>query len=420
MKQIFTVLKFEVSQKLKEKSFFITILVLSLLIFGATFIPRFFGGSGEVEPINNIDEAQDIDSFENISKDKVVLFAEEGVDKSTIEKLVEFYEITFVNSPAEVRSSIDKEDEEFVKGIILHNELQATTVVKDQAFGDFDDKELSTILTRSYLENVVLKEENISVEAFDRASSIFAEVRLETVGKNAFFGYALSYVAIMFMYMTVIMNGQFAATNIAKEKDSRTMEILITNVTPSALIWGKVISSMITTIIQFASVLLAGIAGYLANKSYLGFVGELLQEAFGSVSPFDAIVLIAFMIIGLLMFYLLFAAFASLVNKLDELPQVISGVTLIIVIGFMVTMGSMSNPNSIIMKVASYVPFTSPLAIFPRMLMTSIPMYEVYISLGILVFTTIFVSIIAVKIYRFGTLNYGNKPNILKAIFYKN
>lgn len=73
----------------------------------------------------------------------------------------------------------------------------------------------------------------------------------------------------------------------------------------------------------------------------------------------------------------------------------------------------MSNPGTIL-KIASIVPFTSPFAMITRYGVDYVPQWELILSFGLLVLFTIIVGRIAVKIYRFGALNYGTKPKFFK------
>ena len=70
--------------------------------------------------------------------------------------------------------------------------------------------------------------------------------------------------------------------------------------------------------------------------------------------------------------------------------------------------GMTSNSNSLLMKVASYIPFTSGNAMFIRVSMGSVEIWEVLISAAILIISCIAAGILAAKIFRFGTLHYGN------------
>ena len=89
---------------------------------------------------------------------------------------------------------------------------------------------------------------------------------------------------------------------------------------------------------------------------------------------------------------------------------------------FMVVIFSMSSGNvdNILMQVCSYIPFTSPMAMFTRIAMSTVPWYEIVISIGVLVASTFGIGVLSAKIYRVGVLMYGTAPkikNIIKAVW---
>ena len=99
-------------------------------------------------------------------------------------------------------------------------------------------------------------------------------------------------------------------------------------------------------------------------------------------------------------------------------------ITFLFIIAFMVVMFSMGegSVDNTLMRVCSYIPFTSPMAMFTRICMSTVPWYEIAISIAILVASTVGIGVLSAKIYRVGVLLYGMPPkmsNILKAVFKK-
>ena len=71
--------------------------------------------------------------------------------------------------------------------------------------------------------------------------------------------------------------------------------------------------------------------------------------------------------------------------------------------------GTMDN---IAMKICSFIPFTSPIAMFTRIAMSTVPLYEIIISIFILIISVLGIGIVSAKIYRVGVLLYGTTPKI--------
>ncbi|MGI9191099.1 MAG: ABC transporter permease, partial [Chitinophagaceae bacterium] len=112
---------------------------------------------------------------------------------------------------------------------------------------------------------------------------------------------------------------------------------------------------------------------------------------------------------GYFLYAAMFAAVGSLVNEdPQEAQQFTLPVTLPIIIGFMIMTSSASNPDSTISVIASIVPFTSPIVMLSR-IPFGVPVWQLALSMSLLVAGFIFMTWIGAKIYRTGILMYGKK-----------
>lgn len=415
MKQILTVFKFELSQKFKEKSFYIQLLLTGLIFFGATFLPLLFGGPMDEEVYTAQTEETIVEDMEDspiLSSDNIALFIEEGVDPSVEEVLNEKFVITKVNSKEEMDEMINSE--EVVKGYHILSNTDAVVVKRQSSFSEFEDADLAGVLEENYRYNIAAKEFGIDADNLRSIDNTTVSTTIQSLGKNPIIGYVLSYVVLFFLYFMIVFQGQSIATNVAKEKDNRTMELLITNVKPKSMIWGKVLAGVVASIFQMIVVALSAILGFMINKN--STYSSMLDMVLDEIKIESILILLGFVIVGVIFYYLLNAALGSLVSRLDEMNQALTPAIILIMAAFMIPMFSMTNPDGIVMRIASLVPFTSPLAMFARYQMTVVPISEVLISFAILVVTTLIMGILATKIYRNGTLNYGNRMNLWKAI----
>jgi ABC-2 type transport system permease protein len=124
--------------------------------------------------------------------------------------------------------------------------------------------------------------------------------------------------------------------------------------------------------------------------------------------------MLLFFILGFVIYAFLFGAVGSTVSKLEDINTAVQPLTFLFVAAFMVVMFSLASNNvdTLLMIVCSYVPFTSPMAMFTRIAMSTVPWYEITISIAILIASVIGVGILSAKIYRVGVLLYGTKPKI--------
>ena len=132
--------------------------------------------------------------------------------------------------------------------------------------------------------------------------------------------------------------------------------------------------------------------------------------------------MLIFFVLGFLIYAFLFGAIGSTATKLEDINTSVMPITLLFVFGFLVVMTAMSSGevDTTLMKICSYVPFTSPMAMFTRIAMSTVAWYEILISILILVGSVVGIGVLSARIYRVGVLLYGTPPKltkILKTVF---
>jgi ABC-2 type transport system permease protein len=211
------------------------------------------------------------------------------------------------------------------------------------------------------------------------------------------------------------------ASNVATEKSSRAMELLITSAKPTSLMFGKILSSCIMGFSQL--LLVFGTALVLFNVNREQFSNPIIASVFDMPPELFGFMLV-FFVLGFLVYAFLYGAVGSTVSKLEDINTSVMPITFLFIIAFMVSMMSMTNgdTNSTLMKVCSYIPFTSPMVMFTRICMSTVAWYEIAASIAILVVSAVGIGFASAKIYRVGVLLYGTPqklPAIIKMVFTK-
>ena len=221
--------------------------------------------------------------------------------------------------------------------------------------------------------------------------------------------------------MVILLYGQMVATNVATEKSSRAMEVLVTSAKPTSMMFGKVLASCIAGFSQLVLVFGTAILLYNVNKEALS--NPLIASIFDI--PIELFIyLIVFFVLGFLIYAFMFGAIGSTASKLEDINTSVMPITFLFIIAFMVVMFSMSSGSvdNTAMLVCSYIPFTSPMAMFTRICMSTVAWYEIAISIAILIGSTVGIGVLSAKIYRVGVLLYGMPPKfstIMKTVFKK-
>lgn len=408
MKQFGTILKFELKSYFKNKVFVGITIFLAVLIAAVMFFPRISGLLAK-------------DTAEPTEREVMLLYAEGGQEAQLLEE-------TFAAAFPDYEVRTEDENLETVKAQISAGEASCAFVIHDLMSYTYYVDNLSMYDSNTYVADEVLQgiyRTSAMVAggmAADTAGEILsAQVQHETtsLGKDQAQNFFYTYIMIFALYMVILFYGQMVATNVATEKSSRAMEVLITSAKPTSMMFGKVIASCLAGLIQLVVVFGSAFLFYNLNRSY--WEGNAIIDSLFGMPLGLLIYMLVFFILGSFIYAFLYGAIGSTASKLEDINTSVMPITLLFVISFMVVMFSMmeGNVDNLLMRVCSYIPFTSSMAMFTRIAMSTVPLYEIVISIAVLIGSACGVGVVAAKIYRVGVLLYGTTPKIgaiLKAI----
>lgn len=412
MKQFGKILKFELSSYLKNKIFVGITLFLVVAIAIVMFIPNIIKAIGSGDGTDTPAERPVM----------LVHAADEG-----LLSLVESY---FTEAFTEYDVKRAEGDLDAIKDAVLSGDAECAFVMHDAASYTYYVDNLSMYDTNTALASTVLVEVyrvnamilgGLSPEEAAAIMSATVESETVTLGKDQMQNYFYTYIMIFALYMVILLYGQMVATNVATEKSSRAMELLVTSARPTSMMFGKVLASCIAGFAQLLLVFGSAILFYNINRENLS--NPIVASIFDM--PLELFIyLLVFFILGFLIYAFLYGAIGSTASKLEDINTSVMPITFLFVIAFMVVMFSMidGNVDSTLMKACSYIPFTSPMAMFTRICMSTVPWQEIAASIAILAASTVGIGVLSARIYRVGVLLYGTTPKlgaILRTVFQK-
>ncbi|MDE7124458.1 MAG: ABC transporter permease [Eubacterium sp.] len=252
------------------------------------------------------------------------------------------------------------------------------------------------------------------MSAEDTQEILFLQIEHETLslGKDQMQNFFYTYIMIFALYMVILLYGQMVATNVATEKSSRAMEVLITSAKPTSMMFGKVIASCLAGLIQLVAIFGSALLLFNLNKAYWG--DNVIVSSIFNIPTSLLIYMLIFFLLGFFIYAFMYGAIGSTTSKLEDINTSVMPVTMLFIIAFFVVVFSLSSGavDNTLLKVCSYIPFTSPMAMFTRIAMSTVPFYEIAISIAILIVSAVGIGIISAKIYRVGVLLYGTTPKI--------
>ena len=409
MNKFWVVLWHTYSSKVKTKSFITTTAIMLVLILALTNLTTIIGffDDEKIDTVGVVDESGEYyEAFvEQLKVSQADVQAQYVESQQEGEKLVKDGELTGLlvifndekDLPAGTYYSNTISDE------WKHTQLlQALSSVK------------STIVTQQY--NLTSEQ---MAQIYEPAS--FEAVAIEENAKTAEElnqARGLVYVLLFVIYFAVIMYASMIATEVAGEKTSRVMEILISSVSPVQQMFGKILGIALVSLTQM--LLFLGV-GYYSIKNNLSDMqdGFFSVFGFGSTSVTTIVYAIVFTLLGYFLYATLAAFLGSLVSRVEDVQTMITPMTMLVVVGFMIAVFGLNNPDTGFITATSFIPFFSPMIMFLRIGMIEVPLWEIATSIALLVATIAALAVFGAKVYRGGVLMYGKGSsfkNIMKAL----
>ncbi|SHJ82746.1 ABC-2 type transport system permease protein [Hathewaya proteolytica DSM 3090] len=407
MKQFFTVLKFELGNYLKKKSFLIGTLVLALIAAVGLSVPTIidvFKGDNGKKNDTKVEQQADKEQYGIIDASNI-LGGIEGLNVIFPDKNWNNYK-----SLDEIKKAVD---EEKIKGAVeIVSDKEFTYFVKNKGVSEDSMTEaVSSVLKKVYQKNTISKA-GMDYDVIEKIYNEPIASKVQVLGKDSSNNYFYAYILIFVLYMLILVYGQTIAVAVTAEKSNRAMEILVTSTSSTSLISGKVIAGAISSLLQVGVIMASMLISYNLNSTAwngkLDFIFKI---------PADIIVVfVLFGLTGYILYSFVFAALGALVSKSEEVGQSIGPLTLVFVVVFFISIMGLNMGHSMLIKVCSYIPLSSPMCIITRVAMGNMGWIEIGISYILLLGTTILVSIGASKLYRMGTLRYGNPIKLKNAL----
>ncbi|TKD68678.1 ABC transporter permease [Pseudalkalibacillus hwajinpoensis] len=220
------------------------------------------------------------------------------------------------------------------------------------------------------------------------------------------------YVLLFVIYFSVIFYGNMVAVEVATEKSSRVMEILISSVSPVKQMFGKILGIALLGLTQYTIIILSGYLFMQLQDEEVSQTGFLSFLDFSNLTVSLVVYAIVFFVLGYLLYATILAMVGSLVSRAEEVQQLIMPIQFLIIIAFFIAMFGLGTPSSPFVTIASYIPFFTPVVMFLRVGMLAIPFWEVAISLALLIGTIIVFGILGARVYRGGVLMYGKSSSL--------
>ena len=413
MKQIWIIFLYTLKDAARKKAFKISTVILLVAVLGACLIINLTSkNDAEQDSITETEQESDDDQKETegiiyyVDSENLVPGGLQVMQEAFPGYMVEPGEDHLVET---YRKEIAQDSEMSLVIVSAIEEGPYVRVINKDFMSGIGSGTVSDILTRQYLINQ-LKEQGVTGDV-QQLLGFEMPVSEEIAGEMDLSGYILGIVILMLMFFAIYYYGYGVSMSIATEKTSRVMETLVVSAKPSRILIGKCLGMGALGLLQIVGVMIFAAFCYklLVPADYL-IMGMPL-----SLSSFTlerAIIIIAYFILGYSLYAVLNAVCGAAVSKIEDINSAMMPVMLISMISFYIgyfTALSASGTESLLQKVAIYIPFCSPFIVPFKILNGDVPAVDILISLALLVAAIVAIAAISIKIYTRSVLHYGNR-----------
>ncbi|WP_391205103.1 ABC transporter permease [Psychrobacillus sp. L4] len=390
-------------QKIKAKSFIISIIlyigVISVAMFWSNIKEAFF----QDEPL------------------KVALLNETNADIEALFKSSSDIEFTF---PSEGISEVEQQ--------VIAGDFDAAIFVRDQNKSLAADIATYKPLTFNDQQNLSsqlqyagklyeVQQLNLTAEQAEKILQSQTAITMKNLNKESesgksedekAAGIGASFLVGFLIYSFVMTFLSMITTDVASEKGSRVLEVLLASVKPSTHFMAKLTGTFLLALTQIMTLLVVQSLLFMLidNGSkwdaVLDIVNELSYGFIGYAVMFLLLTIMLNLIIGALL--------GSLVSKVEESGQAMMPAMMLGILGFYVLLSGMYSPDTLLIKIFSYIPFTSGMVMPLRIGATDISSFEPMLSMLILVGTVILFFLISLSFYKRSVLTYSSGGVIQK------
>ena len=215
----------------------------------------------------------------------------------------------------------------------------------------------------------------------------------------------LPFIFLFLMYGAVLTGGNYLLMGTLEEKQSRVMEVLLSAVSPWQLLIGKMIGQ--------------ALVGGTVFVIY-GGVGLLAADRFGVISvlpddPLTVIAILLYFVMAYLFLGAMMTAVGSAVTEFREAQALYPPITISLIVPFLLLIAIMENPSSLLARIFSFVPPTTPFVMVMRLSNPAypVPIWEIIATLIVGFAGVVGMVALAARIFRVGVLSYGKPPSLL-------
>lgn len=211
------------------------------------------------------------------------------------------------------------------------------------------------------------------------------------------------YFSVILMFIIILNYASQIATEIANEKSSRVIEMIVSSIRPTQHLMAKVFAMISVSVIQVGLITIGGLVAFYFSDT------TALLDQFGLETNDQTLKIVVYCIIyvilGLVLYLSVAAMLGSFINRMEDLQQGLMPITLLSMIGYFIALGGMAFADNIAVTITSYFPFFTPFVMPLRLLVNDTSHAPMIIGIVIMVATIILTLLVAGFVYKRSVLS---------------
>lgn len=433
MNKLFAVFKREYIQAVRKKMFIIMTILLPLLIAAVFILPSMvmMSGMGEkkISVIDGTGQLQPAFSHPEEAKSEAAKSKADSSNALKRRDLPGSMKITWVDASKETnldaasRSYLsrlsDADKSARIDGVLIipHDAFASSDArlkFYSRSSTDFISQERLGAMTNRAIQRKRLGGRGLSETDIDQLTTTVPldSVQVSKTGEQKKGGAANLFIGIIFtalLMMPSLVYGLEIMRGIIQEKNDRVVELLISSMTPTQLLTGKILGIAAVGLTQITAWLLMGIGVAVFGVGSAMAAGVDVMQ-FLHLSTF--VYFLVFFILAYLTYVCVYAIGGAVCNSDKEAQQLIAPITMTMMLPWFMIGALITSPDSPFVVALSMLPVFGPLTMFVRTLISEPPMSQVLITIAVSIATVAAFFWATAKIFRVGILSYGKRPTI--------
>jgi len=402
MRNIWLIAHWEYWTRLRSKWFIISTLIIPLILIGFMFLPGLMmQDEGSHKVIAIVAETPELDA-----KCEALLHERYRLkDGSPKYQVISLKQAVVDSALRQARALLDS----MVIDAFIHlpeNVLDSNKVLYFARYlGNYRDQgEIQGVV------NSVVMEERVKRAGLDQrvVRELTRRVRFEMVeisrGEtrkygNEFLTYLLPIIFVLMLYFAIVMSAQVLLRSVLEERTNRLVELLLSSVTPTQLMSGKIIGLGLLGLTQLGFYLVCG----WTLSAY---------QNLAILPPNQTVFFLIYFILGYMFYASIFAAIGAVFSSEHDAQQAVSLFSIVSVLPIMLSSYVVTNPSSLLTSVMAHIPFMTPFLMIMLIGIETPPLWQFISTAALMIVAALAAMIIAGKIFRTAILMYGKRPTL--------